>query len=94
MRHLRSDYDSIQPWPTKRLHIEVNIEEDELVFVLRAKDPAAPDTVRFWADRAQALGSELATVERVRGWANDMEIQREERWPDKLFPDTPEEYLR
>ena len=42
MRHARSDYDRIQD-------PDGIIGADEPVFLLRAKDASAPDTIRHWA---------------------------------------------
>lgn len=44
MRHAREDYNRIQD-------PEGKIAEDEPVFLLRAKDALAPNTLRHWADQ-------------------------------------------
>ena len=51
MRHAREDYQRIQD-PSGA------IPADEPVFLLRAKDLAAPETLRFWADHALSLGAD------------------------------------
>jgi hypothetical protein len=110
MRHLRSDYDAIQPWPVKRPHIGKDasgktheckaedaapiIPDDEPVFLLRANDPVAAHTVRDWANRAQSHGADQHLVSRVLAWADEMDEYRVKHAADKQFPDTPKEVLR
>lgn len=87
MRHLRSDYDPIQDPSGK-------IGDDEPVFVLRANDPAAPASVRAWADAAEEFGSDPAMCQRVREWSVEMDIYRTNSESAKLYPDVPEGALR
>lgn len=94
MKHLRSDYDGIQPWPVKRPHVEKDIPDDEPVFLIRAKDPTAPQVVTFWADLAAAYGADPELCERVRQWATAMSAYRMEHYPLKEFPDVPDGALR
>lgn len=87
MRHLRSDYDSIQPADG-----QTSFAEDEPVFVLRARDMVAPGIVALWADRVEAMGGDPVTSERVRAWADEMA-----EWGlahGAKLPDTPAELLR
>lgn len=115
MRHLRQDYDSIQPWPVKRDHWVKDsdgvltklhhvdeeelskftpiIEDDEPVFLLRAKDPVAARVVRNWTARVDAAGGDPLLVTRVREWADEMDKWREEHYPEKQYPDTPDNLL-
>lgn len=97
MRHLRKDYDHVQPWPwpsQRRPRIEHDFRDDEPVFLLRAKDPVAAQAIRSWAWLAERVGTDPATCERVREWADEMDAYRLQHWPDKRFPDTPSEMLR
>lgn len=84
MLHARSDYDRIQDPAGK-------IAEDEPVFLLRAKDKLAPDTLRFWADGVEVTGNnELA--EHIRAHADAME-----KWQEKngcKLPDAPKEAMK
>lgn len=89
MRHLRSDWDTIQPQPG-----QTSIEIDEPCFVLRAADPSAPATVRAWADDVEDRGGDEQLVARVRAWASEMEAWRMEYRPDKQVADVPEGHLR
>lgn len=67
MIHARSDYNRIQDPQNK-------IAEDEPVFLLRAKDVFAPDTLDCWAVMVSVSGNkELAEhvkahAERMREW--------------------------
>lgn len=56
------------------------IPADEPVFVLRAQDIHAAETVRFWADKVRASNPELA--EKVFQHSLEMD-----RWPIKKEPD-------
>lgn len=58
MLHARESYNRIQDPAGK-------IADDEPVFLLRAKDKLAPDTMRFWATRLREEGGDLAMVEMV-----------------------------
>ena len=66
MRHAREDYDRIQD-PAGL------IPADEPVFLLRAKDMAAPEAVRAWANRAAACGADPEIVGLVWAQARLME---------------------
>jgi hypothetical protein len=74
--------------------IEPIIPDDEPVFLLRATDPVAAHTVRFWAMEALAAGADLTLCERVRAWADEMDAYRAQQEDVKSFPDTPAGMLR
>lgn len=79
MKHAREDYNRIQD-PAGL------IGEDEPVFLLRAKDQLAPDTLRFWADSVERYGdSSLAWY--VRCFADEMEAWQKEN--SCKLPDMP-----
>lgn len=59
-------------------------EPDEPVFVLTARDRAAADTVRDWANRAAAMGAPTAKVAEAMGAANVMEVWRLARGGGKV----------
>lgn len=139
MRHLRQDYEAIQPWPTKRPHIvkcdgevirqvgvafrsleddrlitmaedaqpdiEPLIPDDEPVFLLRAKDAAAPRIVRDWAELTHAASGNnhlgpncpcepCKLYERVMAWADEMEAYAAEHYDGGKVADTPPGMLR
>jgi hypothetical protein len=81
MKHARKDYDRIQdphnliPW-------------DEPVFLLRAKDEAAPQTVLEWADIAEGLGADDKIVAAARKQAQAM-LDYQKRNGSQV-PDAPE----
>jgi len=54
-------------------------------FVLLAKDPAAPDSLRAYADKAEKLNMDPAYVQDIRDMADDWDIVRE-----KLGPGDPD----
>lgn len=89
MRHLRKDYDTIQPQPG-----ETSIGVDEPVFVLRAKDPSAPVAVREWARHVHNSGGDPTLVARVVAWADEMEAWRKQNHPDRTVADVDLEDLR
>lgn len=89
MRHLRKDWDSIQPTSGT-----TGIREDEPVFLLRAKDPVAALVVAYWADLAADSGTDEITCSRVHEWSQEMHAYRLKHFPDKKFPDVPEGQLR
>lgn len=109
MRHLRLDYEAIQPWPTKRDHfVRVDgrvaedrigthgdpiIPDDEPVFILRAKDLAGPETVRLWAQEASDCGADRGLCARVAEWADEMEAWAMANGGQKI-PDVPPGLLR
>jgi hypothetical protein len=78
MKHSRPDYDRIQD-PAGL------IPEDEPVFILRAQDQVAADTVRVWADLAERHGAAPEMVMAARRQAVRMES-----WPKKQVPDLPQ----
>lgn len=76
MRHARSDYDRIQdPAATNPLVVAhgTPIGQDEPVFIIRARDIVAPETVRAWAVLARDAGADLALVALAERWADEME---------------------
>lgn len=83
MIHAREDYNRIQD-PAGKIGI------DEPVFLVRAKDKLAPNTVRQWALLCKEAGNE--PMGRIAAeWANKME-----EWQDKngcKNPDMPTERI-
>jgi hypothetical protein len=79
MRHGRSDYD-------RRIQdIAGKIPQDEPVFLIRARDPAAVESVRDYARRVKAMGGEERVVQRAADQADAMEIYARDhptRMPD------------
>ena len=66
MLHARDDYQRIQDPAGK-------IPEDEPVFLVRAQDRTAPNTVQYWAGLNEAVSPELAArayqqVRRMLEW--------------------------
>ena len=51
-------------------------ETDEPVFVLRAKDKVAAETVRDWARRALMVGTPEEKIEEAQEVANMMDVYR------------------
>lgn len=82
MRHAREDYQRIQD-PAGL------IPEDEPVFLLRAKDVAAPAAVQLWADRAEQAGASWKIVLAARDQAFEM-IRWQAEHGSKI-PDLPAE---
>jgi hypothetical protein len=86
MKHLRTDWQGIQDTTG-----ETSIGDDEPVFIVRAKDPCAPATVRAWAAQAHAAGSDLNLCVRVLQWADEMEAYAREHFAGQQHaPDAPE----
>lgn len=57
---------------------------EEPLFVLRAKDPEAPDTVRTWANNARTRGThEPEKIAEAFAAAEAMETYRRENFPEK-----------
>lgn len=54
---------------------------DEPVFVLRAKDPLAPQTVLLWAEMAAGGLHEPAKINEAIALANQMEAWRKQNFP-------------
>ena len=52
--------------------------EDEMVFVLCARDPLAPDLVEKWADLAEAIGKRPEKIAEARNCAAE-----KRRWYDE-----------
>ncbi len=96
MKHCRSDWDGIQDayQDPRIISPSSSIEEDEPVFVLRAKDPAAGATVFYWAAVVEEQGGSPELVARVRKWSTEMAEWRQKNHPDKLVADTPLDRLR
>lgn len=67
MRHGRHDYD------LRIQDSEGLIPTDEPVFLIRAKDPAAAETVRDYARRVRALGGHERVVARAADQADAIE---------------------
>ena len=57
-------------------------DPDEPIFVLRAQDALAADTVRFWASQANLRGVDQAKVNEAHKCAAAME-----KWPIHKLPD-------
>jgi hypothetical protein len=72
----------------RHLHDIVSLaEDDEPVFTLRAKDVVAADSVRHWADLAEAAGAGSEHMACVRDWADQMDAWRERN--GGKVPDNP-----
>jgi hypothetical protein len=79
MRHLRSDYDAIQPWPVKRPHIAkqdgrtVQVPTDDIDAEVQVKigrvQPLIPDDEPVFLLR----GQDPAAAEAVMAWADAVE---------------------
>jgi len=67
MKHAREDYNRIQDPENK-------IGEDEPVFLLRAQDVSAPDTLRFWAEENKRRGGDPALSAMAHVHANEMAL--------------------
>jgi hypothetical protein len=94
MEHLRSDYDRIQDPATKDPSLAPGrpFGEDEPVFILRARDVTAPDTLRHWAMRVARAGASPNLVSAAEEWADRMEAWGREH--GTKVPDTPHELLK
>lgn len=79
MLHGRADYD-------RRIQdAEGKIPDDEPVFLIRARDPAAVETARDYARRVRALGGDERVVNRASDQADAMEAYARthpQRMPD------------
>lgn len=60
--------------------------DDEMVFVLRAKDPLAPHTVRVWAAAYEEAGGRPEKVAEAHECANAMELWRKEHSHEPPLP--------
>jgi len=81
MIHARDDYNG------RIVDLENKIPEDEPVFLLRGQDMAAPKTVEFWADEAEAIGAKKNIVNAAREQALRMHVWQETR--GAKAPDMP-----
>ena len=67
---------------TKKEELETGclsrVADDELVFVLRAKDVLAPVVIRIWAVLARAGGARLPKVREAEVLAGEMESWQRE----------------
>lgn len=81
MKHARPDYNRIQD-PAGL------IGEDEPVFLIRAKDFAAPVSVRAWAQEAQVQGAAPNIVRAALEQADAMEAWQRDHGGQ--VPDMPE----
>lgn len=77
MKHARTDYNRIQD----PLGL---IEQDEPVFLIRAKDAVSGDAVRAWADLHDANGGDPAMSKAAREHAARMDA-----WRPKQKADAP-----
>lgn len=59
-----------------------NAADDEPIFVLRATDPLASETIRHWAAHALYRGVSPAKVQAALDLADEMRD-----WPTKKLPD-------
>ncbi len=82
MRHARTDYN-------RRIQdSESLIPSGEPVFLLRAQDSLAADTVDFWADGLESNGGDEDTIDAVRQHAKLMR-----QWSPQKLPTTPRNEL-
>lgn len=59
-------------------------EDDEPLFVIRAKDKVSASAVRTWAEWAQLTGShEPEKIQEARAIAEDMENWRKHHYPEE-----------
>jgi len=86
MIHAREDYNGIQD-----TNGDTSIGDNEPVFVLRAKDILAPQTLRFWANKLKESGGDLRTANHILDWANKMVMWQYEN--QAKVPDTPHDVL-
>lgn len=82
MKHARPDYQRIQD-PAGL------IPADEPVFLLRAKDKAAPAAVEAWAERAELEGAATELVDSALHHANAMRDWQQQHGGGKV-PDAPQ----
>jgi len=79
MLHARKDYAHIQDETGK-------IGKDEPVFLLRAKDELAPDTIRHWASLLLYAGGDRVAYKEAMRQADLMEDWQEKN--ENKLPDT------
>lgn len=78
MKHARTDYN-------RRIQDSENlIPRGEPVFLLRAQDSLAADTVDFWADRLESNGGDEDTIDAVR-----QHVKLMRQWLPQKLPTTP-----
>lgn len=77
MKHARADYDRIQDPSGK-------IPKDEPVFLLRAQDQFAAETVRYYAQLIRDHNGDEKIAVACFAQARAMEL-----WPKKKMPDLP-----
>ncbi len=75
MRHAHPKFQGVQD-------ADKRIPEDEPVFLLRAQDEIAAETVRHWADTLESVGGSIELADKARRWAKVMA-----NWPVKKVPD-------
>jgi hypothetical protein len=99
VKHLRSDYDTIQDMGQTRcgrLHMGIetatSIDDDEPIFLLRAKDAVAPIVVAYWAKLVEDYGGDRELAASVKKWADEMVEWQNEH--GKKMPDAPADKLR
>lgn len=68
----------------KHLKGQLNIAKDEPVFIVRARDPLAAETTRYWGRRAHEEGVAPKMVLITRVHADLMH-----KWPVHILPDLP-----
>ena len=89
MLHARKDYQCVQPVAGLVEGTMPTIGENEPVFLLRAKDQIAPDTLDFWASQLEKAGGDPDTVAHVRRWAGLMRKWQHEN--ESKIPDAAKE---
>lgn len=83
MKHARKDYNG------RVVDLAKKIPEDEPVFLLRAQDVAAPDTVEYWEILARRAGARKNITDAAKNQAEAMrEWQREH---GMKIPDMPQD---
>lgn len=75
MIHARDDYNRIQD-PANKIPLL------EPVFLLRAQDKLASDTVRRWADLNEQFAGDIALTQAARAQADAMDAWRVHKMPD------------
>lgn len=75
MRHAGEDYQHIQD-------SKMNIPEDEPVFLLRAQDKCAWETVLHWANLVEEKGGDPKSAAKARRQAEKMREWEPQKLPD------------
>lgn len=86
MLHPRTDYQGIQDTTG-----ETSIGENEPVFLLRAQDRLAPDTLIYWASQLKASGGDVDTANNIIKFAERMRIWQLTH--NVKIPDAPKDTL-